>query len=75
VVPASLYRTHVKYDFLVELVFDGLLAQEEFIDKTDELFSTRPTHIFYVVDILSREKVLSAHSTPVLNKGGDDHGA
>ena len=71
----SVYRINHKYDFLVELVFDGLLAQEEFIDKTDELFGTRPTHIFYVVDILSREKVLSAHSTPVLNKGGDDHGA
>ncbi|MCH8294432.1 winged helix-turn-helix transcriptional regulator, partial [Candidatus Poribacteria bacterium] len=30
----SVYRINFKYDFLVELVFDGLLAQEEFIDKT-----------------------------------------
>ena len=71
----SVYRINHKYDFLVELVFDGLLAQEEFIDKTDELFSTRPHHIFYVVEVLHREKALSAHSISMLNKGGDDHGA
>ena len=50
----SVYRINHKYDFLVELVFDGLLAQEEFIDKTDELFGTRPTHIFSVVEVLRR---------------------
>ena len=64
----SVYRINHKYDFLVELVFDGLLAQEEFIDKTDELFGTRHHHIFYLVDILSREKVLSAHSTSSIAK-------
>ncbi len=67
----SVYRINHRHDFLVELVFKDIVALEDFIEKTDQLFATRPEHIFDVVDVVNREEVLSPDSTSsIANEGG-----
>ena len=64
----SVYRINHRDGFLVELVFKEIVALEDFIEKTDQLFATRPEHIFDVVDVVNREEVLSPDSTSSIAK-------
>ncbi|MAF37106.1 hypothetical protein CL622_08385 [archaeon] len=55
----SVYRINHKYDFLIEVVFKDILAQESFVDRTEDLFSVRPKHMFYVVESIAKEKFMT----------------
>ena len=57
----SLFRINHRYDFLVELVFRDIQELENFMDHVDEWFSIRPKHIFYVIDSIAKELILTSN--------------
>jgi DNA-binding Lrp family transcriptional regulator len=54
----SMYRINYGYDFLVEVIFPGIVDVEDFINSIESNFKIKEKHVFNVIDEIKREEFI-----------------